>query len=141
MSPITTNVQIRILYGGAIEQPPVQVLFGSGIELREQLPAGSGSFELHVREGLKERHAHLTSEQAARLCDLLRQLPDEDMSSKGLSLDGYVYDLVVIRGGLEGEKRLSFHWANEDWRYQDVTFQSAWKAVAALAEFVLQIAG
>jgi hypothetical protein len=134
--PITTGIQIIILLAGYADRPASSsqhMLVDKTIHLVE-LPT-PGTFTLHISEGLHTRKAQLSAAEAQQLATLLTQLPPDSMTAELASFDGIIYELDVI----QAEKSLSFHWQNEDWRYDAHHPIDKWKPVAALADYVLKL--
>jgi hypothetical protein len=65
-----------------------------------------------------------------------RHLPEEALPGGLSSFDGQQYKLVV----LDKAGRRVFEWSNEDWRRFPDEGRAGWEAVAALTEYVLQLA-
>ena len=137
--PITTATQIIIALAGQTDQPtpPSQYLMvNRTIRLWELPPAESCAFALRVSEGDNTREFLLSTTESEQLATLLAQLPTHSMVSEGVSFDGIMYELIVIRA----EQTLSFHWQNDDWRYIPQSSLNQWEQVAALADYALRLA-
>ncbi|MBN1220128.1 MAG: hypothetical protein JXM69_14465 [Anaerolineae bacterium] len=134
--PITTGIQIIIALAGYVDRPapPWQYLGVSQIIRLVELPS-SGAFTLHVSKGVNTGEAQLSAVESQQLTTLLAQLPSDSMTAEMASFDGIIYELRV----LQAEQPLSFHWQNEDWRYDAHSPMDKWKPVAALADYVLKL--
>jgi hypothetical protein len=134
--PITTDIQIIITLAGYADQPapPGQYLGASRIIRLVELQA-PGAFTLRVSEGVNTRETQLSAAESQQLATLLAQLPSDSMTAELASFDGIIYELRVM----QTEQSLSFHWQNEDWRYDAHSPADKWKPVAALADYVLKL--
>jgi hypothetical protein len=106
------------------------------IHLWELPSINSCTFALRVSEGDNSREFRLSATESDQLTTFLAQLPTQNMVSEGMSFDGTMYELIIIRP----EQTLSFHWKNDDWRYAPQSPLKKWERVAALADYVLKLA-
>jgi hypothetical protein len=134
--PITTGIQIIIALAKYADQPAPssQYLGVSQIIRLLELPT-PGAFTLRVSEGVNTREAQLSTAELQQLNALLAQLPPDSMTAELASFDGVIYELRVM----QAEQPLSFHWQNEDWRYDAHHPIGTWKPVAALTDYVLKL--
>ena len=135
--PILTGERIIIVLAEAAGRPAPQPRLMTHLDIRvsELPPAESPAFALHITEGIQEREARLSTAESRHLATLLEQLPPQSIAADLCSFDGIMYEVMVV----QADQTLSFHWHNEDWRYDPDSPKEEWERVAAVADYVLRL--
>jgi hypothetical protein len=136
MATLTAKRIIIVLAEAADYPAPEPRLLTHDIRVTELPRAESPAFAVHVTAGVQEREARLSDAESRHLATLLEQLPPQSMRAGLYSLDGVTYELVIV----QADQSLSFGWHNEDWRYDPDSPKEAWEQVAAITNYVLQLA-
>jgi hypothetical protein len=132
-----TGKRIVIVLAQAADRPaPGPRFLTQDIRVVELLSAESPAFALHVTEGVEEKERQLSTAESRHLATLLEQLPSQSMRAGLHSFDGVTYELMIV----QADQTLSFGWHNEDWRYDPDSPKEAWERVAAITDYVLQLA-
>ena len=135
--PILTGKRIIIVLAEAADRPaPEPRLLTHDTRVVELPPAEFPAFALRITEGVQEREARLSDAESWHLATLLEQLPPQSMTADVRSFDGVTYELVIV----QADQPLSFGWQNEDWRYDPDSPKEEWERVAAITDYVLQLA-
>lgn len=135
-----TGTQIIIIPAEGAHQPlPRSEPFPCShfIRITEVPDTAPRIFALHTSDRTEKKNVTLSAEESQHLLSLLEALPTQDMAAAAASFDGIVYQMLVPRA----ETVLYFDWQNEDWKYDTAYPKEAWEAVAAVANYALNLAG
>jgi hypothetical protein len=102
-----------------------------------QLPApGAPTFILDFPHGGQRRQTQLSAAQSQELWSRVQDLPTQSLTYDVTSLDGRWYIVTVQHT----TKQVVFEWNNDDWRNAPADQVEAWRQIAALADYVLELA-
>jgi hypothetical protein len=137
--PITTGVQIVVLFSDAARQPipPTAYFYNPRRYLLKETQSNEGqTFTLHVSRGEETTRIPLSPQETQQLARMIANLPEKSMSASGFSLDGLVYEVILLCG----DKVISYQWKNQDWRGDPNQPQDIWERTQAFADQVQALA-